>query len=238
MLEAARSTSRCWMTSSSGVLCTSTSNIVRSSSSGSIPWLIVRLDWGSRSTHSTRLPRSTRATPRLSVVVVFATPPFWFASAITCPTATPPTIERSGRVCSSSASAAEPVPNCIATQFVPPKSIPAAPGDRSRSGSGGGAGGGDPLGGHRVRCRHGVPHVRRLELHQVLIDQALERLRVALPLARDRHGIGVCRALEPPRVGRAERCQERGREREPEQERRQRGEVAGAVGRQLTDAPP
>src|SRR4051794_20265105 len=39
--------------------------------------------------HSTRCPRSASATPRLSVVVVFATPPFWFASASTCGCATP-----------------------------------------------------------------------------------------------------------------------------------------------------
>src|SRR4029453_630691 len=36
-----------------------------------------------RSTHSTRWPRSTKAAARLSVVVVFATPPFWFVNAMT-----------------------------------------------------------------------------------------------------------------------------------------------------------
>ncbi len=48
-----------------------------------MPWLIVRLPCGSRSTHSTRWPRSTNAAARLSVVVVFATPPFWFVNAMT-----------------------------------------------------------------------------------------------------------------------------------------------------------
>src|SRR3954454_21997352 len=48
-----------------------------------MPWLIVRLPCGSRSTHSTRWPRSTKAAARLSVVVVFATPPFWFVNAMT-----------------------------------------------------------------------------------------------------------------------------------------------------------
>src|SRR5215212_3512481 len=48
-----------------------------------MPWLIVRLPWGSRSTHSTRCPRSTKAAARFSVVVVFATPPFWFVNAMT-----------------------------------------------------------------------------------------------------------------------------------------------------------
>ena len=67
------------MISSIGVLCTSTSNIDRSRSSGSMPWLMVRLLCGSRSTVSTRFPRSASATPRLRVVVVLATPPFWLA---------------------------------------------------------------------------------------------------------------------------------------------------------------
>ena len=52
--------------------------------SGFIPCDIVRLPCGSRSMQRTRSPRSANATPRLSVVVVFATPPFWLASAITC----------------------------------------------------------------------------------------------------------------------------------------------------------
>src|SRR3954471_5686365 len=48
-----------------------------------MPWLIVRLDCGSRATHSTRLPFSAKATARFKVVVVFATPPFWLAKEIT-----------------------------------------------------------------------------------------------------------------------------------------------------------
>ena len=55
----------------------------RSITSGFMPWLIVRFPCGSRSISRTRCPNSTNATPRLSVVVVFATPPFWFANAIT-----------------------------------------------------------------------------------------------------------------------------------------------------------
>src|SRR3981081_2854629 len=35
------------------------------------------------SQHNTRWPSSAKATARLSVVVVFATPPFWLANAIT-----------------------------------------------------------------------------------------------------------------------------------------------------------
>src|SRR4051812_36701464 len=35
------------------------------------------------STQSTRLPLSAKAAARFSVVVVFATPPFWFAKAMT-----------------------------------------------------------------------------------------------------------------------------------------------------------
>src|SRR5215218_10675121 len=51
--------------------------------SGSMPWLIVRLPCGSMSTARTRWPDSLKATARLRAVVVFATPPFWFANAIT-----------------------------------------------------------------------------------------------------------------------------------------------------------
>src|SRR5438094_3385085 len=50
-----------------------------------MPWLMVRLPCGSRSTRSTFNPCSANATPRLSVVVVFATPPFWLAKEITRP---------------------------------------------------------------------------------------------------------------------------------------------------------
>ena len=79
----ARSTSRRSITSEIGTLWTSTSNIDRSITSGLSPWLIVRLPWGSRSISSTRLPISPSETPRLSVVVVFATPPFWLARTST-----------------------------------------------------------------------------------------------------------------------------------------------------------
>ena len=66
-----------------GTRWTRTSNIERS--------IVVRIQalahrqvsLGSRSTASTRLPCSASATARFSVVVVFATPPFWFANAIT-----------------------------------------------------------------------------------------------------------------------------------------------------------
>ena len=62
---------------------TSTSYIDFSTESGSMPWLIVRLPCGSMSTASTRWPASANATARFRVVVVFATPPFWLANAIT-----------------------------------------------------------------------------------------------------------------------------------------------------------
>ena len=61
----------------------STSTMVRSASSGSRPTLIVKLAWLSRSTSSTFFPAAASAAPRLWVVVVFATPPFWFAIAMT-----------------------------------------------------------------------------------------------------------------------------------------------------------
>src|SRR5262245_18709589 len=51
--------------------------------SGSTPWLIVRLPCGSMSTASTLWPDCLKETARLSAVVGLATPPFWFANAIT-----------------------------------------------------------------------------------------------------------------------------------------------------------
>src|SRR3954470_19645915 len=81
--EQATSISRLRITSRMETLLTSTSYIDTSSESGSMPWLIVRFDCGSRSTQSTRLPFSANATARLRVVVVFATPPFWLANEIT-----------------------------------------------------------------------------------------------------------------------------------------------------------
>src|SRR5918996_1256853 len=81
--EQATSTSRLRITSRIETWCTSTSYIDTSSESGSMPWLIVRLPCGSRSTQSTRWSRSTNAAARLRVVVVLATPPFWFVKAMT-----------------------------------------------------------------------------------------------------------------------------------------------------------
>ena len=43
------------------------------------------------------VPQLPSATPRLSVVVVFATPPFWFANAMTFAITCSPADERSGR---------------------------------------------------------------------------------------------------------------------------------------------
>src|SRR3954462_11490625 len=79
----ATSISRLRMTSRIETRFTSTSYFDSSSESGSMPWLMVRFDCGSRSTHSTRLPFSAKATARFKVVVVLATPPFWLANEIT-----------------------------------------------------------------------------------------------------------------------------------------------------------
>src|SRR3954449_4998756 len=79
----ARSISRLRMTSRIETWWTSTSYIDFSTESGSIPCDMVRLPCGSRSAHSTRWPSSERATARFNVVVVLATPPFWFANAMT-----------------------------------------------------------------------------------------------------------------------------------------------------------
>src|SRR3954447_5365324 len=64
---------------------TSTSLTDVSTVSGSTPREKVRQAWGSRSTSRTRSPRSANAAPRLATDVVFATPPFWLASATTQP---------------------------------------------------------------------------------------------------------------------------------------------------------
>src|SRR5947209_2642033 len=79
----ATSTSRLRITSRIEILWTRTSYIDLVSESGSMPWDIVRLPCGSMSQQSTRWPSSAKATARLSVVVVLATPPFWLANAIT-----------------------------------------------------------------------------------------------------------------------------------------------------------
>src|SRR4051794_7025860 len=88
------------MTSRIETRLTRTSYIDISSESGSIPWLMVRFDCGSRSTQSTRLPFSANATARFSVVVVLATPPFWLANEITRALGPP------GLACSSGCGAA------------------------------------------------------------------------------------------------------------------------------------
>ena len=81
--EHATSISRLRITSRIERSWTSTSYIDFSSLSGSMPCDIVRLPCGSMSTQSTRWPSSAKAAARFSVVVVFATPPFWLANAIT-----------------------------------------------------------------------------------------------------------------------------------------------------------
>src|SRR4051794_36384249 len=47
-----------------------------------MPALTVSAAWGSRSTSNTRLPSRCRPTPRLKVVVVLPTPPFWLTMAV------------------------------------------------------------------------------------------------------------------------------------------------------------
>src|SRR5215468_565005 len=47
-----------------------------------MPSPLVLFDCGSRSITSTCAPRSARAAPRFMTVVVFPTPPFWFATAM------------------------------------------------------------------------------------------------------------------------------------------------------------
>src|SRR5947209_14624341 len=72
-----------------------------STSPRSTPRPEVALAWGSQSTTSTLRPMSASAAPRLSVVVVLPTPPFWLATAMvrvgtTAALCGQPTGERSG----------------------------------------------------------------------------------------------------------------------------------------------
>lgn len=53
------------------------------SGSASMPSPEVQFAWESRSMSSTRCPRRASAWERFMAVVVFPTPPFWFAMAIT-----------------------------------------------------------------------------------------------------------------------------------------------------------
>ena len=56
------------------------------------PSATVALHWGSRSTSSVRQPASATQAARLTAVVVFPTPPFWFATAYTVAIARGPKI--------------------------------------------------------------------------------------------------------------------------------------------------
>src|SRR3954447_3376460 len=84
---------------------------------------IVRLPCGSMSTHKTRCPVSAKAAARFSVVVVFATPPFWLAKAITLAGVT------------SCSDRREPI---RASSFAAGRGIPPASGSALRPAAGGG----------------------------------------------------------------------------------------------------
>src|SRR6476660_1542760 len=119
--ETAMSTSRVSITWVIGSRWTSTSNIERSMVSGFRPCDIVRFPCGSRSTRSTLKPCSAKATPRFKVVVVFATPPFLFARAITC--VSPGTTSLAGRMLGRGRRRARPMWKRISVRlssFLPP----------------------------------------------------------------------------------------------------------------------
>src|SRR5207244_8814089 len=84
-------------------------------------WLMVRLPCGSRSTSSTFRPCSANATPRFSVVVVFATPPFWLANEITRPIGGP--LEVSGRIPGRGSRRASPIEplSSLSCYLLPPR---------------------------------------------------------------------------------------------------------------------
>ena len=57
--------------------------VVPISSGSTYPRLAVKLPCGSASINNTFFPCLTNPTPRFKVVVLFATPPFWFTTEIT-----------------------------------------------------------------------------------------------------------------------------------------------------------
>jgi len=59
--------------------------VVPISSGSTYPRLAVKLPCGSASINNTFFPCLANPTPRFKVVVLFATPPFWFATEITFP---------------------------------------------------------------------------------------------------------------------------------------------------------
>ena len=90
ILEGSRPTPSLWAMialpggcSSSMTDCMSVDSDTSSSSGFFTPRLTVRLPCGSASISKTLLPVFARPTPRLTVVVVLPTPPFWFVIAIT-----------------------------------------------------------------------------------------------------------------------------------------------------------
>ena len=60
-------------------------SVIGISSGSTYPRLAVRLPWGSVSTSSTLFPSLASPIHKFIAVVVLATPPFWFATAITLP---------------------------------------------------------------------------------------------------------------------------------------------------------
>src|SRR5687768_8156993 len=72
----------CWMAIAAPTRPSSTSWTLSSIASGSRPREKVRQDWASRSTRRTLRPCSANAAPSDATLVVLATPPFWFATAM------------------------------------------------------------------------------------------------------------------------------------------------------------
>ena len=90
ILEGSKSTPSLWAIialpggcSSSMTDCMSVDSDTSNSSGFFTPRLTVRLPCGSASINKTLFPVFARPTPRLTVVVVLPTPPFWFVIAIT-----------------------------------------------------------------------------------------------------------------------------------------------------------
>src|SRR6185295_16273344 len=124
------------------------------------------------------------ATPRFRVVVVFATPPFWFAKAITWPNGSAPLTGRSRGVNSASmtgflGSVAFRIRPQFAWNKCNPARLPASSGHGNASA---GARNRDPFGGRRVRRGEQVVEAGPLELAQIPRHEPLHRPRERLAL--------------------------------------------------------
>ena len=129
---------------------------------GFTPTPVEALPCGSRSAMSVRYPRSARAAPRFTAVVVLPTPPFWLASAITRGSgrARPPTgaaaASAAGRRWGRRPEAAACIGRDVAGWGASGRRLRPGPVGGRRAVAAGGAGGGATAGGATAGVRRAV----------------------------------------------------------------------------------